>query len=362
MSSPPIRRWDRETALLAWLAACVSIFSFLFYFRRGDILLYGDAVAHINIARRVFDSRTPGSAATGHGVAAAAASADDSVSAFRLDVEDGRWRIDSVDGSLCFRDARNFPIAARFADSVRTRRDVKPRRLGRGDHLCREPQPDLSASHGHDRKLCTWRCSSGRWCTSASLYGRQRSPGDGSDVRTGSSSLTKCGICLAAACLTRYDAWFLAVAMCAASLWVVVKTNDADSGASVRKFVLLAAAAPVIWLAYNAIVYRNPLEFANGPYSAKAIEQRTPGASHPGSHDLPVAFSYFLKSAELNLAAGNWQKLWIVLALAGTIVCLLGGRTTSQSDEGRLRATARRYWPLLLLWMPLPFYVLSVGL
>lgn len=35
-------------------------FSFLFYFRRGDVLLYGDAVAHINIARRVFDSRTPG--------------------------------------------------------------------------------------------------------------------------------------------------------------------------------------------------------------------------------------------------------------------------------------------------------------
>ena len=34
--------------------------SFLFYLRRGDVLLYGDAVAHINIARRVFDSRTPG--------------------------------------------------------------------------------------------------------------------------------------------------------------------------------------------------------------------------------------------------------------------------------------------------------------
>src|SRR6202521_640445 len=60
MSAQPIWRWDRETALLAWLTACVSLLSFLFYFRRGDILLYGDAVAHINIARRVFDSRTPG--------------------------------------------------------------------------------------------------------------------------------------------------------------------------------------------------------------------------------------------------------------------------------------------------------------
>src|SRR5438105_9338455 len=60
MRFQPIRRWDREAALLAWLATCISILSFLVYLRRGDVLLYGDAVAHINIARRVFDSQTPG--------------------------------------------------------------------------------------------------------------------------------------------------------------------------------------------------------------------------------------------------------------------------------------------------------------
>ncbi|HTT19106.1 MAG TPA: hypothetical protein VMG82_09180, partial [Candidatus Sulfotelmatobacter sp.] len=49
-----------DVALLAWLAACASIFTFLFYFKNGQVLLYGDAVAHINIARRVFDSKTPG--------------------------------------------------------------------------------------------------------------------------------------------------------------------------------------------------------------------------------------------------------------------------------------------------------------
>ena len=178
-------------------------------------------------------------------------------------------------------------------------------------------------------------------------------PDHGADVRTGLSLLIKCGLCVAGACLTRYDAWFLAAAMGAASLWVWVKTRR---GAGVRTFILLAAAAPAIWLAYNAIVYRNPLEFANGPYSAKAIEQRTPGASHPGSHDLPVAFSYFLKSAEINLAEGNWQKVWIVLAVAGTIVCLVGFVAPSRQVARR-----RRHWPLLLLWVPLPFYVLSVG-
>ena len=69
---------------------------------------------------------------------------------------------------------------------------------------------------------------------------------------------------------------------------------------AVAKFILIAATAPVLWLAYNAAVYRNPLEFANGPYSAKAIEQKTavPGyPPHPGTHDLRLAFKYYFKSA-----------------------------------------------------------------
>src|SRR6266704_2411535 len=49
-----------EMVLVGQLAAAVSVASFFYYLRHGDLLLYGDAVAHINIARRVFDSRTPG--------------------------------------------------------------------------------------------------------------------------------------------------------------------------------------------------------------------------------------------------------------------------------------------------------------
>src|SRR5207237_8822281 len=55
-----MRHCDQETWVLALLAVCVSIAAFLFYFDHRCILLYGDAVAHINIARRVFDSCTPG--------------------------------------------------------------------------------------------------------------------------------------------------------------------------------------------------------------------------------------------------------------------------------------------------------------
>src|SRR5947209_20035771 len=60
MTQLAIRRWDPEPSLVALIACVISLASFFFYFHRGELLLYGDAVAHINIARRVFDSRTPG--------------------------------------------------------------------------------------------------------------------------------------------------------------------------------------------------------------------------------------------------------------------------------------------------------------
>ena len=50
----------RDYWLLSGLAVAISIGALIFYYHQGAILLYGDAVAHINIARRVFDSRNPG--------------------------------------------------------------------------------------------------------------------------------------------------------------------------------------------------------------------------------------------------------------------------------------------------------------
>src|SRR5438477_12184105 len=49
-----------DVFLVAQLAAAISVISFFYHLQHGNVLLYGDAVAHINIARRVFDSRTPG--------------------------------------------------------------------------------------------------------------------------------------------------------------------------------------------------------------------------------------------------------------------------------------------------------------
>src|SRR5579864_5117286 len=45
---------------LAFLLTVAGLATLIFFYSRNEILLSGDAVAHINISRRVFDSRTPG--------------------------------------------------------------------------------------------------------------------------------------------------------------------------------------------------------------------------------------------------------------------------------------------------------------
>ena len=348
MSLQPIRRWDHETALLAWLTACISILSFLFYFKRGEILLYGDAVAHINIARRVFDSRTPGllqlgtvwlplphllmipfllsnwmwKTGAGGSIPSMAAYVLGTVGIFRL-VRDG---LSAAAQSLVMSRVAAWLAAIIYA--------TNPNLIYLQATAMTEP---LYLA------LFIWALVHFNEFVQES----GRSGGNGHHL-TAAPPIVKCGLCLAGACLTRYDAWFLTIAIGLAVLAVTLRAKQRDF-AGLRKFILLSAAAPVLWLAYNAIVYRNPLEFATGPYSAKAIEQRSPAASHPGAHDLQTAFSYFLKSAELNLAAGHWQRIWLFLALAGIMAGLASKPMRSQ------------LWPLLLLWIPLPFYSLSVA-
>ncbi len=356
-----MRRWDHETALVAWLTACVAIVAFLFYFRRGDVLLYGDAVAHINIARRVFDSRTPGLLQLGtvwlplpH------------LLMIPFLFSDWMWKT-GVGGSIPSMVAYVLGAVGIFrlvrgGLSAPSQSDAMVRIAAWIAVIIYAANPNLiylqatAMTEPLYLALVVWAVL--HFNEFVQLAG---TPGDDSQVAA-SSSLVKCGVCLAAACWTRYDAWLVAAAMCVSGLFAVRKARSSSQlCAGLRRFVLLAAAAPALWLAYNAIVYRNPLEFANGPYSAKSIEQRTPGASHPGTHDVPVAFSYFLKAAELNLGAGSWQKLWILLALAGVSTSLMAGRAGERHARINERPVRPQLWPLLLLWIPLALYALSIA-
>jgi len=343
----PTSYWDRETALVAQFAACVSFISFAYYLQHGGLLLYGDAVAHINIARRVFDSRTPGLLQLGtvwlplpH------------LLMIPFLLSDTAWQ-SGIGGSIPSMVAYVLGTAGIFRLvrsilSVHSQPDSSARIAAWLSAIVYAANPNLiylqTTAMTESLYLALFIWAMVYFSDFVQQTFRKDSP-----TALAFSSLFKCGLCLAAACLTRYDGWLLAAAMCVAAVAMILRRNDRVLRRGVAKFVLLAAAAPMLWLAYNAIVYRNPLEFANGPYSARAIEQKnaTPGSlAHPGSQNLPVAFSYFLKSAELNMAEANLQKLWVALLLVATIGILIRNH---------------RLWPLLLLWVPLPFYMLSIA-
>jgi hypothetical protein len=333
-----------ETVLVAQLAAAVSIASFFYYLRHGDLLLYGDAVAHINIARRVFDSRTPGLLQLGtvwlplpH--------------LLMLPFLLPRWLWQNgIGGSIPSLFAFVFSVTGIFR-LVRTAPGVG------SDSLPAKFAAWLAAAIFALNPNLTYLQTTAMtepvylplFIWAAVFFSDFVRAAEGPSKALASSSLKKCGLCLAGACLTRYDGWLLAAVMSAVALGIALQPKYYQLRPAVAKFILLAASAPMFWLAYNAAVYHNPLEFANGPYSAKAIELKTaaPGfPPHPGTNDLSLAFRYFFKSAELNLAPGKLQILWVTALLLGTFIVLL---------------FQRKLWPLLLLWTPVPFYMLSIA-
>ena len=395
--------WDGEVRLLAWLSLCVSVISFLYYFQHEQTLLYGDAVAHINIARRVFDSKTPGLLQLGtvwlplpHLL----------MIPFIISMK--MWRT-GAGGSIPSMAAYVFGVIGIF-------------RLTRGA-LSPTGKPDGPAS------IAAWIAAIIYAANPNLIYMQSTAMGESlylaffiwaivylaEAVRADTHALTKCGLCLAAACLTRYDGWFLTAAIVGLVLIDVIsgersllrgaRTNgsserrDADNDSSSRndpelksdsasksdhesrrdrgraalqgrvkgqeekgalapvliRFLLIAAAAPALWLAYNALVYRNPLEFENGPYSAKAIEKRTQSAGnpgHPGTDSLTTASLYFSKAAQDNIADNSWlQRAWVALLLIALAAGIYALRTNANPSAAAL----------LLLLIPLPFYALSIA-
>jgi hypothetical protein len=187
-------------------------------------------------------------------------------------------------------------------------------------------------------------------------------------VERAGRSLRWCGVMLLCAILSRYDGWFTA-AWFGVAVVVAMGSHVLGSysnGEKLRRdfiaFALLVVAGPAFWLGWNQFYFGNALEWMNGAYSARAIMQRSIDRGdppHPGYHSVKTAAVYYVKCAKLNLAGNNlewggarygWprriENAWPVLAILGTVLLL---------------AMAPSLWPLLLLWVPLLFYAISIA-
>jgi len=161
---------------------------------------------------------------------------------------------------------------------------------------------------------------------------------------------------LIAAVFTRYDGWVMTfLAWCGIGLELLQRSRLRQ-----KTFWFLSAlvvAAPLAWFVYNQAAFGDWLEFSRGPYSAAAIELRTmshgDGPPHPGWHNMFVSLLFFVKTAEMDAVAALCGNLLGNVLLVGCIV--------SSSIAWLLRRGHGIGWAMQLLWLPMPFYAYSVA-
>ncbi len=312
------RRSRRAAAAVALLLALAGASASAWVHRNGWTLYYGDAEAHLNIARRFVDSRNPGAnqigtvwlplphllmaplAARGDLWHSGVAGAIPSVGAFTLA------------GLFFFLSLRRLAGSAAAALAGTAVLALNPNLL----YLQSTPMTEPLALA----------------CLSGLLYFLVQFR-----ESRGTLDAALAGLCGMAGTMTRYELWFL-LPFAAAFLMV---RGGASRWRSTAVFALLAAAGPAWWFAHNWYFYGDPLEFWRGEGSARDIYQRSLDsgmARYPGDGDWKLAARYYLEAAKLCAGA---PLFW--LSLAG------------------LGAALKRYWAAAAFVLLVPvFYVMSM--
>ncbi|HEX4137683.1 MAG TPA: glycosyltransferase family 39 protein [Bryobacteraceae bacterium] len=302
-----------STVLTFLASAAVMAAAIAYFYRSGSTLWSGDAEAHLNIARRIVDSRTPGWSQVGttwlplpH------------LLMIPLVRNDWMWSTGlagaivsgiatSVAATFLFATVRRIFGGMTTAAAAAAVFLLNPNMLYLGSVPMTEPLL-FAALFGL-------------------LYFTVRF-----GEKQGTGALIGAGLAAFAGALTRYEAWFL---LPFAAVYILIRGGKRRWYASLL-FCLFAAAGPALWLAHNRWYFGDPLYFYRGPYSALAIQGKM---SYPGRGDWQVAAQYFF-------AAGRLVAGWPVLLMgaAGVVAALY----------------RRAFWPVIFLALPPIFYVWSI--
>ncbi len=111
--------------------------------------------------------------------------------------------------------------------------------------------------------------------------------------------------------LVRYDGWFL---LFTATILVMLKIfvikdgknqtlwqKASEAEGKTLLFVTLAAFGIILWLLWNLLIFKDPLYFAFGPYSAKAQQDQLESAGVLSTkNNLPLALKYYFYAMAYN--------------------------------------------------------------
>jgi hypothetical protein len=334
-----------ETYPLFAAGVLLGLVALFVCYQKGYLLLYGDAVAHLGIARRILDSRWPGLSQLGGvwlplphilmlpfimnmrmwqtGLAAGPVS----MLAYAASVG-GVWRL-----------ARRM-MRSRWALVATAFYALNPNLLYLGTTAMTEVV-----------FLALFI-----WSVVATMEGIAALRSN--DAATALARMMLSGLLVLGQAFTRYDGWVVGAIIWVCFVWAVLNC-DAKLRRRMRPwlvvFTVLCVAGPLLWLWYNHYFEGDWLDFLRGPYSATQIERRTapPGQHYRGWHNLGWAALFYTRTAQVDAAA--WETGFAVMAAALYGLWLSRKRRATAAVYGRAESFA------LLLWIPLPFYIYAIA-
>ena len=295
------------------LLALVSAAAVYIFYRGGYLLYYGDAEAHLNIARRIVDSRTPGY---------------DQVGTVWLPLPhwlmlpfvrvDWLWQTGlagSIPSAICYVLAGTLLFRAMKRAFQSTAAAVTATVL----FACNPNLLYLQAIP------MTESIAFAAWMGVLFFSVRFR------DTQ-GWGSVIGAALAACAGTLARYDGYFLLPFTALYFLYTARRHRFLVAAV----FSAIAGLGPVYWLWHNYYLAGDMMASFTGPYSAKA---QMGHAVEPGNHNLKLAFQYFWAGAAMCASPPL-----VLLAIAGVAACVW----------------KRVLWPVLLLALPTVFYVWAI--
>ncbi|MGH9352516.1 MAG: ArnT family glycosyltransferase, partial [Terriglobia bacterium] len=324
----PEPRLNRRTIAVCWAVILTADLACLWFFEsHGLSNLYGDGIAHVEGARRLFDSLTPGYPEIGsvwlplfHILAAP------------LALNNTLWRT-GLAGSLISAAAFALTAWLLFKFSFEMNRCLAAAAVTLTVFLIAPNSLYVAATPLTEPLAVFWAV--------LVVYGLFRFQRSG---RTGTCVWT--AIAAFGGTLTRYDGWFL-LPFAALFVFFCRPRDWKDRWGQTLVFCLIAGTGPLLWLLHNAYRFHNAFQFYNGPYSAKAIyahQLATTGYRYPTDGSLWLSAHYYFEA--VRLVFGPWT---LMLALVGLVVWLV---------DQRMRG---RRFAALLLWAPFLFYAQSMA-
>jgi hypothetical protein len=301
-------------AALCFLAcAAVMACAVTYFYKTGATLYWGDAESHLDIARRVVDSRTPGWPQLG-----TAWLPLPHLLMIPLVRNDWLWTT-GLGGGITAGLSTAVATTFLFAAIERIFRSTIAAAAGTAVFLFNPNTLYLGSIPMTEPVFFA--------ALFALLYFTVRFA-----ETSGWGALAGAGIAACAGTLTRYEAW---VILPFAAAYILL-TGGARRWRAAVVFCVIAGAGPMLWFWHNWWYFEDPLYFYRGPWSALAIQGNLP---YPGKGDWRMATHYFFAAGRL---VAGLPALGI--GALGTVVAL----------------TRRVIWPVLFLLIPPFFYVWSI--